>query len=112
MFKSCSDDDNGMADSGSEKDGSEFDDDEFVSNDLTVSKALTMIRYAQSNLLYTTLLAFDYYLTYCDKNEHRIDGQSGYGWMLDVLKNPGSSHKMFRMDATLFYSLHDLLVTS
>jgi hypothetical protein len=37
---------------------------------------------------------------------------SGYAWVRETLSNPGGSHKMFRMDASLFYSLHDLLVSN
>jgi hypothetical protein len=31
---------------------------------------------------------------------------------METLKTPGESHKMFRMNAELFYKLHDLLVSS
>lgn len=35
----------------------------------------------------------------------------GHGWMLNVLKNSESRHKMFRIDVTL-YKLHELLLNS
>jgi len=51
-------------------------------------------------------------MTYHDKHETAMPGQSGYGWTLEKLNTPGQSHKMFRMTASVFYSLHDLLVTT
>jgi hypothetical protein len=86
------------------EDDADLDDDDIL-------KSLTVVRAAQNNLFSTALLAANYYMTYFDKNEPRIFGQSGYSWMMDVLRT-GGSHKMFRMDATLFYKLHNLLVTS
>jgi hypothetical protein len=53
-----------------------------------------------------------YFLTYVDKNDARTPEQSGFGWTMETLKTSGESHKMFKMNAKLFYKLHDLLVSS
>jgi hypothetical protein len=49
-------------------------------------------------------------MTYHDKHPIRTPYQSGHGWTLEKLNTPGESHKQFRMNAGLFYMLHDLLV--
>jgi hypothetical protein len=49
-------------------------------------------------------------MTYVDKNEAITLAQSGFGWTLEMLNTPGQSHNMFRMDASSFYMLHNLLV--
>jgi hypothetical protein len=77
-----------------------------------VAQVVPIIRSVQSSLLCAALLASDYYFKYHEKNGSRIAGQSGYGWVMDTLETPGGSHHMFRMNASLFHSLHDLLVSS
>ena len=62
----------------------------------------------QNKLIGCAILAVQYYKTYLDKNEVRTPAQSGYGWTLEVLNTPGESHKMFRMNASLFDTLHNL----
>jgi hypothetical protein len=51
-------------------------------------------------------------LTYLDKNKERTSSQSGYAWVMETLGTLGASHMMFRMDAFLFYRLHDFLVST
>lgn len=41
-------------------------------------------------------------MTYVDKYEARTPTQSGFGWTLEKLNNPGECHKMFKMNASLF----------
>jgi hypothetical protein len=90
-------------DSDCEMDDSDSDDDVKI-------HALSVFRDAQNNIISTFLLATKYYFTYLDKNPPRIPMQSGYSWVMETLKTPGESRKMFRMNASLFYKLHDLLV--
>ncbi|WVZ59522.1 hypothetical protein U9M48_009648 [Paspalum notatum var. saurae] len=92
--------------SDSDDDGSSSDDEEWTRN------SIELIRSVQNNLFCTALIAARYYFTYLDKNEARTSRQSGYAWLMETLDTPGGSHKMFRMDTSLFYSLHDLLVSS
>src|SRR6266498_2663250 len=92
--------------SESEMDDTSSDDEEWT------SKTMAMMRSVQNNLFATALVVSKYYLTYHDKNDARICGQSGYGWLMETLNTPGESHKMFRMNASLFYSLHELLVST
>ncbi|WVZ77678.1 hypothetical protein U9M48_025518 [Paspalum notatum var. saurae] len=75
-------------------------------------KAMQLMCSVQNSIFCTALLLSKYYLTYIDKNEARTSAQSGYGWLMETLSTPGASHKMFRMDASLFYSLHDLPVST
>jgi hypothetical protein len=49
-------------------------------------------------------------IIYVDKNEAITLAQSGFGWTLEMHNTPGQSHNMFRMDASLFRMLHNLLV--
>jgi len=93
--------DNDMDDSGSDED----DDDCKI-------KALRVLQSAQINILCTALLLSKYYLTYLHKNEPRIAGQTGYAKVLEILQTPNGSHKMFRMQTAVFYSLHELLVST
>ena len=51
-------------------------------------------------------------MTYLDKNEVRTPAQSVFGWTLEELNTPGESHKMFRMNTSLFDKLHNLLVST
>jgi hypothetical protein len=83
--------------------GTETDDsDEWISNTMQVF-SLT-----KNKLIGCAILAVQYYMTYLDKNEIKTPAQSGYGWTLEVLNTPGESHKMFRMNASLFDMLHNL----
>ena len=50
-------------------------------------------------------------MTYHDKNDPITPIQSGFSWTVERL-NTGRSPKMFRMDAHMFYRLHDLLVST
>ena len=108
-----------MDDSDSDKDYSDLDmddsdsdKDDSDSNDEWNAKALGVIQSAQNNIFGTALLACKYYLTYLDKNPARVPIQSGYSWTMELLKTPKGSHKMFKMNATLFYKLHHLLVST
>jgi hypothetical protein len=85
-------------------DDSDSDDYERVSN------IMQFMRCHQNNLFASALLATKYYMTYVDKNEAITPAQSGFGWTLEMLNTPGQSHNMFRMDASLFHMLHNLLV--
>ena len=76
------------------------------------SKTIELIRSVQNNLFASAVVAGKYFMTYHDKHETAMPGQSGYGWTLEKLNTPGQSHKMFRMTASVFYSLHDLLVST
>lgn len=71
-----------------------------------------MIRSAQNNIFYTSLVAIKYYLTYLDKNLARTSGQSGYGCLMEGFNTPRGSHNMFKIHASIFYRLHDLLVST
>lgn len=93
--------DNDMDDSGSDED----DDDCKI-------KALRVLQSAQNNIFCTALLLSKYYLTYLHKNEPRIAGQTGYAKVQENLQTPNGSHKMFRMQTAVFYSLHELLVST
>jgi len=72
---------------------------------------MSLFRSNQNNVFATALIAAKYYMTYLDKNEARTPAQSGFAWTMEILATPGGSEKMFRMSATLFYQLHDLLVS-
>jgi len=63
-------------------------------------------------LVACAILAVQYYMTYLDKNEARAPSLSGYGWTLEILNTLGESHKMFRMNASLFDKLHNLSVST
>src|SRR5438552_1070008 len=73
---------------------------------------MQLMRSVQNNFLATALICNKYYWTYHDKNEPRTSRLSGFSWVMETLNTPGESHRMFRMNATLFYSLHDLLVST
>lgn len=98
------------------------DDDQITSNsgttdsdsddDNIIGQVIPLLQCAQYSLLCAARFASNYYFKYYDKNEARTAGQTGYGWLMDTLKTPGSSHNMFRMNSSLFYSLHDLLESS
>ena len=90
--------------------GSDMDDSE--SDDEWRLKTLALVRSVQNNLFATALLAGKYYMTYYDKNEHTIPEQSGLGWVMEIMRKPRGSQKMFRMDIDLFYKLHDLMVSN
>jgi hypothetical protein len=63
-------------------------------------------------LLFSSMsVIYEYYMTYCDKNPPRTSVLSGYAWVLETLKTPGESHRMFKMNERLFIQLHDLLIT-
>ena len=64
------------------------------------------------HLAATAIIVEKYHSTYLDKNEPRTSRLSGMGWVRETLNTPGESHHMFRMNATIFHSLHDLLVRS
>jgi hypothetical protein len=51
-------------------------------------------------------------ITHLDKNPPRVPVHSGCSWVMETLKTPGGSRKIFRMNASLFYKLHDLLVSN
>ena len=91
--------------SGSDTDDSGSDDYE------QISKAMSLFRSNQNNVFATALISAKYYMAYLDKNEARTPAQSGFAWTMEILATPGGSEKMFRMSATLFYQLHDLLVS-
>jgi hypothetical protein len=87
-------------------------DDDSNSDDEWLTKSMGFIQSTQNTLFGTTLLMSEYFLTYVDKNDARTLEQSGFGWTMETLKTPCESHKMFKMNAKLFYKLHDLLVSS
>lgn len=105
-------DDSGSDDRSGTDDASASDDESGPDDEEWTRKAIGLARSVQKNTLCTTLVLGKYYFTYIDKNEARTTRQSGYAWVRETLSNPGGSHKMFRMDASLFYSLHDLLVSN
>ena len=98
--------------SDSEIDDSDSEMDDSDSDDEWRMKALSVFRADQNNINATFLVGAKYYFTYLDKNPPRIPVQSGYSWVMEILRTPGESHKMFRMSASLFYKLHDLLVNN
>jgi hypothetical protein len=105
-------DDSGSDDRSGTDDASASDDESGSNDEEWTRKAIGLARSAQKNTMCTTLVLEKYYFTYIDKNETRTTRQSGYAWVRETLSNPRGSHKMFRMDASLFYSLHDLLVSN
>jgi hypothetical protein len=88
------------------------DDDSVCDDDEWRTQAIAMIQIVQNNISCTAIVLGKYYLTYLDKNEERTSSQSGYARVMETLGTPGGSHMMFRMDAFLFYRLHDLLVST
>jgi hypothetical protein len=84
--------------------------DDETSDDERLTKTLSLLRSAQNCQFSTALICGKYFMTYYDKNHVRTPFQSGHGWTLKKLNTPGESHKQFRMNAHLFYMLHDLLV--
>jgi hypothetical protein len=80
-------------------------------DELFIKRTLGLMRSHQTNLYATALLSCKYFMKYCDKNDARSPSQSGFGWTMEKLQNPGECYRMFRMDASLFYMLHDLLVS-
>lgn len=95
------------SDSGTNMDDRDSDDYEWVSNTMEV------LRSNQNDLVASALVATKYYMTYLDKNEVRTPAQSVFGWTLEELLNTlGESHKMFRMNTSLFDKLHNLLVST
>ena len=81
------------------------------SDDDWTMKTMSFMRAAQNNLFATALVASKYFMTYHDKNDPITPIQSGFSWTVERL-NTGRSPKMFRMDAHMFYRLHDLLVST
>jgi hypothetical protein len=65
-----------------------------------------------SNLASAVTVVEKYHTTYLDKNEPRTSILSGMGWVKETLRTPGESHRMFRMNSTMFHNLHDLLVST
>jgi hypothetical protein len=94
----------------SDTSGSEMDDSD--SDDEWRMKALSVFRGARNNIIGTFLVGAKYYYTYLDKNPPRVPVQSGCSWVMETLKTPGGSRKIFQMNASLFYKLHDLLVSN
>ena len=51
---------------------------------------------------------------YCDnyliKADPRNSILSGFGWLQETVSTPGETYTMLRMNARLFFQLHDLLV--
>src|SRR6266498_3555993 len=75
-------------------------------------RCMRLQRQIQSNISLTACLLGTYYSTYHDKNEPRTSPLSGYDWVIKTLNTPGESHRMFRIDESIFNTLHDLLVTN
>jgi hypothetical protein len=94
----------------SDTSGSEMDDSD--SDDEWRMKTLSVFRGAQNNIIATFLIGAKYYYTYLDKNPLRVPTQSGCSWVMETLKTPGESRKIYQMNASLFYKLHDLLVSN
>jgi hypothetical protein len=95
--------------------GTETDDDSCTETDDSdsedwMSNTMQVLRSNQANLAAAAIVAVNYYMTYLDNHEARVPGQSGHSWTLEVLNTPGESHKMFRMNASLFEMLHNLLL--
>nr|XP_040259779.1 uncharacterized protein LOC120976652 [Aegilops tauschii subsp. strangulata] len=65
-----------------------------------------------SNLASVVTVVEKYHMAYLDKNEPRTSILSGMGWVKETLRTPGESHRMFRMNSTMFHNLHDLLVST
>jgi hypothetical protein len=65
----------------------------------------------QASLFSNVSIIYEYFMTYYDKNPPRTSILNGYAWVLETLKTPGESHRMFRLNEKLFIQLHDLLVT-
>jgi hypothetical protein len=89
----------------SDVDGSSSEED--VMSDVRVMHLMIL---NQTNICLTTSLLSNYFFTYFDKNEPRTSQLLGFGWVMETLVTSGESHMMFRMDASLFYRLHDILV--
>jgi hypothetical protein len=81
------------------------------SGDDWTMNAMSFMRAAQNNLFATTIVASKYFMTYHDRNDPITPIQCGFSWIVERL-NTGRSHKMFRMDSSLFYQLHDLLLST
>ena len=74
-------------------------------------RVMQIITKNQKNIVLAASFLSCYYATYIDKNEPRTVEFTGIGWVMKALNTPGESYKMFRMDSSLFYKLHDELVS-
>ena len=93
--------------SSSSSDSADSEDD-----DTHTLRCMQLQRQIQFNISLTACLLGTYYSTYHDKNEPRTSPLSGYDWVIKTLNTPGESHRMFRLNESIFYSLHDLLVSN
>lgn len=94
-----------MSSSKSELDASESEYDELLH-----IRVMQIMRQNQMNLSLTACLLNNYFTAYHDKNPPRTSRLEGFAWMMETLNTLGESHRIFRMDAYLFYQLHDILV--
>lgn len=97
-----------MSSSESDSEGSNISDEEHECD----VQMLRLWQDMSSHLAATAIIVENYHSTYLDKNEPRTSRLSGMGWVKETLTTPGESYHMFRMNATIFYSLHDLLVST
>jgi hypothetical protein len=81
-------------------------DDDMSDDEMFIKRTLRLMGSHQNCLYATVLLSCKYY----DKND-ASPVQSGFGWTMEKLQNSGEGYRMFRMDASLFYMLHHLLVS-
>jgi hypothetical protein len=89
--------------SESDKDGSDSEEDDL--------RVMQMITKNKNNVVLAVSFMPWYYATYIDKNEPRTVTFSGLAWVKEALNSRGECYEMFRMDPSLFYKLHDELVS-
>jgi hypothetical protein len=92
-----------MSSSESDKDGSNSEEDDL--------RVMQMITKNQNNVVLDASFMSWYYAIYIDKNEPRTITFSSLAWVKEALNSLGECYEMFKMDPSLFYKLHDELVT-
>lgn len=93
-----------MSSSESDRDGTDSEEDDLRVMQMITNNQNTLVRGA-------CFLAWDY-ATYIDKNDPRMVTFSGLAWVMEALNTPEECYEMFRMDPSLFYKLHDELVSN
>jgi hypothetical protein len=89
---------------------SESDKDETHSEEDAL-RIMQMITKNQNNLVLVASFMSWYYATYIDKNEPRTVTFSSLAWVMEALNTLGECREIFRIDTSLFYKLHDELVS-
>jgi hypothetical protein len=81
-------------------------------DDETNRGALSQLDRMQQFGVVTSMIGMYYETNFMNKTKKVKTGLSGYEWVIRTLDNPTSCYNKFRMSRELFYSLHNVLVSS